>query len=62
MLEIKVDLEKKCLKCGKGGATQNGYCLGCIAKDAKKGKLDNVPKAIKEIVDQAFEGREKCCQ
>ncbi len=29
---INVDMDKKCLECGKGGATQNGLCLSCTAK------------------------------
>jgi len=57
MLEIIVDLEKKCQRCGKGGATQNGLCLKCIVKETKEGQFDNVPKAIKEIVRQAIESK-----
>lgn len=29
---VEVDLDRKCLECHKGGATQSGVCLTCIAK------------------------------
>lgn len=56
MLEIKVDLDKKCKKCGEGGATQNGYCLPCITKEVKSGKFDHQLKAIEEVVKQTLKG------
>lgn len=31
-LTINVDLDKKCVECGKGGACDSGICLGCISK------------------------------
>ena len=37
---IKVNLDTKCTRCGKGGATQNGLCMGCIAKAVKNGEFD----------------------
>lgn len=29
---ITIDQNKKCLECGKGGATENGLCLNCTSK------------------------------
>jgi hypothetical protein len=29
---VEVDMGKKCVECGKGGATQNGCCLRCFTK------------------------------
>ena len=31
-IQITIDMDKKCPECRKGGATQNGLCLGCITK------------------------------
>jgi hypothetical protein len=42
--EINIDMNKRCVGCGRPGATDNGYCLKCIAdmiggkKPARKGK------------------------
>ncbi len=41
---IRVNLDQKCLRCHKGGATQNGYCMGCITKMMKEGKFDHILK------------------
>ena len=39
---IHINLDAKCKKCGKGGATQCGLCLKCVAdalvRDIKKRK------------------------
>ena len=42
MTIIKIDLDKKCKKCGELGATQNGYCLKCLAKMINGGEFDNI--------------------
>jgi len=31
-LTINIDMDRKCLECGKGGATESGICLGCTCK------------------------------
>lgn len=31
-LTITVNVDKKCAECGKGGAVDNGICLGCTSK------------------------------
>jgi len=46
-LIISVDLDRKCKRCGKGGATQNGVCLPCINKAIKSGELDHIFKKFK---------------
>jgi len=30
--EIKIDMDKKCTRCGAAGACENGYCMKCTAK------------------------------
>lgn len=39
---IDINLDKKCVRCGKGGATQGGYCLKCIIKNMDEGKYDHI--------------------
>jgi hypothetical protein len=34
--QINIDMDEKCAECNKGGATQNGLCLGCILKSISK--------------------------
>jgi len=46
--EISINLDKKCVRCGKGGATQNGLCLACITKAIKNGELDHIIKKRRE--------------
>lgn len=29
---VTIDMDKKCLECGKGGAVPNGLCLKCTTK------------------------------
>jgi hypothetical protein len=43
-LVINVDLDKKCKRCRKPGATQGGYCLGCLGKMVSEGKFDHILK------------------
>lgn len=50
MLEIKIDLDKKCKRCGKGGAGKGGYCLACVAKGIQEGKYDDIIKPLKREV------------
>jgi len=47
-LEIKVDLDKKCKECGKGGATQNGFCLECISKSLRRKNMAKKTKITEE--------------
>ena len=44
--QINVNLDAKCKRCGKGGATQGGYCIGCLAKMVKEGKFDHIIKPL----------------
>lgn len=37
IINITINYDKKCIECGKKGATENGLCLNCINK-AIKGK------------------------
>lgn len=45
---INVDLDKKCHHCGKGGATQSGLCMACIAKAVKRGEFDHIIKKARQ--------------
>ena len=42
MARIEIDLDKKCVRCGKKGATQKGICLKCITKALENGELDHI--------------------
>jgi len=44
---IKVDLDVKCRRCGRGGATQSGVCLACMAKAVRSGEFDSILKKYK---------------
>jgi len=58
VFEIKIDLDKKCRRCKKPGATQGGWCLACVAKGIKNGEFDHIIKPIKKVVEQAQKGGE----
>ena len=47
---INIDLDKKCTRCGKKGATQGGVCLACVAKAVKNGELDHIINKYKPKV------------
>ena len=44
---IEIDEDKKCLRCGKGGAVNGNYCMACILKNLKEGKYDHILKKHK---------------
>ena len=50
MQTINIDMDKKCKRCKKGGATQGGYCLACVNKNLKEGKYDHLFKPLKDKV------------
>jgi hypothetical protein len=52
--EININMDKKCVRCGKGGATQGGYCLKCIEKNLVEGKYDHIIKPIQKQVVQDY--------
>lgn len=31
-ITINIDLDKKCIECGKKGACDNGLCLDCVSR------------------------------
>lgn len=45
IVTIDINLDRKCSSCGKGGATQNGRCLSCIAKGIRNGEYDHFFKS-----------------
>lgn len=45
---ITINLDKKCRRCGKPGATDGGLCLKCISKGIKAGEFDPILKPIRE--------------
>ena len=47
MAEIRINLDAKCRRCDKGGATQSGVCLKCITKGVVSGEFDHIIKKIK---------------
>lgn len=42
MVDIHINMDAKCKRCGKGGATDGGLCLKCIAKAITKGEFDHI--------------------
>lgn len=40
--EISINLDKKCDRCGKGGAAPSGICLHCAAKMIGSGEMDRI--------------------
>jgi len=42
MARIEIDLDKKCVRCGEKGATQNGLCLKCVTKAIERGEFDYI--------------------
>jgi len=51
--KITIDLDKKCKRCGKGGATPGGICMGCVAKAVKNGECDHILKKYKPQIRKA---------
>ena len=49
--EFRVNLDAKCKRCGQGGATQSGICMGCIAKGVKKGEFDHIINQYKPKIE-----------
>ena len=47
---ISINLDAKCKRCGKGGATQNGICLPCFTKAVKNGECDHILKRTRKEV------------
>lgn len=58
-VEIKVNLDAKCIRCGKGGATQSGVCLPCINKALQNGEFDHILKKYKSRLTQSRSAKEK---
>lgn len=42
MAKIRIDMDKRCSRCGEEGSTQNGLCLKCITKGIKKGEWAHI--------------------
>jgi len=45
---ITINLDAKCRRCGKGGATQNGFCLLCINKALQSGEFDHLLRELRD--------------
>jgi hypothetical protein len=48
MFTIEIDMDRKCKRCGKGGATPGGLCMRCITRALKAGEFDHILKKAKE--------------
>ena len=46
--EIKINLDKKCKRCHRGGPGPGGYCLSCIADMVASGEIDILKAKLKE--------------
>ena len=42
--DITINLDAKCKRCGKGGATESGVCLPCFTKAIQNGEFDHILK------------------
>ena len=52
-LTITVDMDKRCLECGKGGAVDSGICLSCITKAIKGRPMKSARgRAVQERIQQ----------
>lgn len=51
---IKIDMDKKCSRCGEEGAAPNGLCLKCVAKDIGKFRIGGSME-VKVIIKGAEE-------
>ncbi len=40
-VRLTINMDEKCKKCGKKGATEGGYCLPCITKAIIKKPVKN---------------------
>ena len=46
---IVINMDKRCRRCGKAGATEGGLCLRCVAEDIKL-RLRCVAEDIKQLL------------
>jgi len=44
MITIEIDMDRKCKRCGKGGALPTGICMRCLTKALKAGEFDHILK------------------
>lgn len=51
---IDVDMNKKCLGCGRRGPTQTGYCFTCISVAVNDPNSDKVPQELRDFVKEAL--------
>jgi hypothetical protein len=60
---INIDLDRECKRCGKGGATDSGYCITCITKRIREGKYNHILKPgkspLRSAAEMAKEGGER---
>ena len=42
MPTITINIDKRCKRCGKTGACDNGLCLDCVLKALKNGELEHI--------------------
>ena len=43
---IRIDMDKKCRRCGKKGVGEGGLCIGCVADGVKAGEFDHIIKPL----------------
>jgi len=44
---ININMDKKCIRCGKKGAMGNGICMKCLTKAITRGEYDHILKPDK---------------
>ena len=57
-LQVTIDQDKKCIKCGKGGATGSGLCMACATGKIEAGDYNHILKQgdvmINEFIEKAM--------
>ncbi len=47
-VDITIDMDAKCRRCGHLGACNNGYCLKCNTKRLEEGAFDGILRKARE--------------
>lgn len=58
---VNINMDKKCLECSKGGATDSGICLPCITKAIRGKPMKSVQgrsaaQRMRAAIDRARKG------
>ena len=54
-----IDLNKKCVRCHRDGAVNNGLCMTCISKALKNGEFDHILDKHRKIVSKKLKRQQR---